>query len=67
MKFSAMQLFSVAFPESRQRLNPRSDVYRAGLLAHLRYPLAEQDNVQCPYRQGTTEHDAWIHISLAWR
>ena len=39
---------------------PRSEAYKAGVLAALRYCLGEAEHVRCPYQPGTAERDAYF-------
>ena len=52
---SAQELFAAAFSVSR---DPRSDAYKAGVLAVLRLHV-EGVRVRQPYRMGTAEADAF--------
>jgi len=54
---TATSLFEAAFHPHRE---PRSEAYRAGVLAALRYRLGEAEHVECPYRPGTAESDAFF-------
>lgn len=53
---SVVQLFTKAFHSQR---DPRSDEYKAGCLAALRYRAGEADSMTCPYPAGTARADAW--------
>jgi hypothetical protein len=53
---TADEFFEAAFHPYRE---PRSDAYKAGVLAALRYRLGEAEHVECPYRIGTAEADAF--------
>ncbi len=52
---TAQFLFDKAFSTPR---TPRSDAYKVGLLAALRYRL-DGARIACPYRMGTAEADAF--------
>ncbi len=54
--FSAADLFAAIFHPHRE---PRSEAYRAGCLAALRYRLGEVEHIECPYPAGTAEADAF--------
>ena len=49
-------LYRMAFSQKR---SPRSDAYKAGVLALLQHKLDNADLVN-PYRPGTAESDAWF-------
>jgi hypothetical protein len=53
----AEKLFKEAFAESRCR-DPRSDEYKAGVRAALRFRLAGEP-IPHPYRAGTAQDDAY--------
>ncbi len=53
---TAASLFEAIFHPHRA---PRSDAYKAGCLAALRFRLGEVEHVECPYRPGTAEADAF--------
>ncbi len=54
----AMEIFSEAFHALRM---PRSQAYREGVMAALRYRTGETDQMACcPYAVGTAEADAWF-------
>ena len=55
-KRTAQQLFDEAFSIPR---DPRSHEYKMGVLAALKYRLGEITSMQCPYRTGTAQADAW--------
>lgn len=55
MNTLAQQLYDTAFHPSRE---PRSDAYKKGVLAALRY-RASSTPIICKYIQGTAEHDAF--------
>lgn len=59
MTTTAQQLFDEAFDRVR---DPRSDAYKAGCLAFLRYRQGEMDRADfyCPFEIGTAESDAWF-------
>jgi len=52
---TAQSVFDQAFQFPRQ---PRSDAYKAGVLAALRFRL-EGARIICPYANGTAESDAY--------
>ena len=54
---TATSLFEAAFHPHR---DPRSDAYKAGVLAALRFRLNEAERVHCPYPPGTAEADAFF-------
>ena len=54
---TAEALFEAAFHPHRE---PRSDAYKAGVLAALRYRLGEAEHVECPHQPGTAERDAFF-------
>ena len=54
---TAASMFAAAFHPHRE---PRSEAYRQGCLAALRYRLGEAGHVICPYRPGTAEADAFF-------
>ena len=56
---SAQAVFDRAFHPFR---DPRSEAYRAGVLAALRYRL-EGARIACPYAAGSAEYDAF-HAGL---
>ena len=53
---SAADLFAAAFHRHRE---PRSEAYRAGALAAMRFRLGEIEHVACPYAPGSAESDAF--------
>ena len=59
MTTTAQELLDEAFAGPR---DPRSDAYKAGCLAVLRYRLGEIEKADfyCPFRPGTAESDAWF-------
>ncbi len=68
---NAMEIFSEAFHATR---TPRSQAYREGVMAALRYRTGETDRMACcPYTVGTAEADAWFsgveegHALYRWR
>lgn len=53
----AMEIFEAAFSTSRAA---RSEEYKAGVLAALRFRLQEADGVPCGYEMGTASADAYF-------
>lgn len=54
---TAEQAFKDAFKVPR---DPRSDEYKAGVVAVLRYRLDAQPMTRCPHPLGTAAADAWF-------
>lgn len=50
-------LFSAAFNVPR---DPRSQEYKAGALALLRFKCGKADSLDCPHPPGTAAADAWF-------
>ncbi len=57
MSSTAQTLFFDAFYPGRP---PRSQAYRNGVLAALRFRLGETDRVRCTYQNGSAEQDAFF-------
>ena len=55
---TALDLFNLAFGPGVIR-SPRSVPYRQGVLDRLCYDTGERDYIQCPWREGTPEADAY--------
>lgn len=56
---TAQRVFDHAFrPETGRE--PRSPQYREGVLALLKFRMAESESLECPYGLGTPECDAWF-------
>lgn len=54
---TAKEIFDRAF---HPRRDPRSEEYKAGVLAILVYRLGDGDRPRCPYQLGTCRADAWF-------
>lgn len=54
---SAQELFKYAFSGQRDK---RSDEYKAGVLATLRFRLKEAQIIPVPYKPGTAQSDAFF-------
>lgn len=54
---SAQALFTEAFRSPR---SPRSEEYKAAVLAMLRVKCGEAIDCPCPYQVGTAAADAWF-------
>lgn len=54
---SAQQLFDAAFSRERQ---PRSQVYKDGVMAALVFHETGQKAVLCPHPEGSVEYDAFF-------
>ena len=52
----AQTLFNRAFPATRE---PRSEAYKAGVLAAIKFRLGEAEHIDCPYRAGSVWADAF--------
>ena len=52
----AQTIFDNAFPATRE---PRSEAYKAGVLAAIRFRLGEQPGIEHPFQPGTAEADAF--------
>ena len=52
----AQTLFRQAFPATRE---PRSEAYKAGVLAAIKFRLGEAEHIDCPYRAGSVWADAF--------
>jgi len=55
-RLDAQVLFNLAFFKPR---DPRSDAYKAGILAAIRHQLGETRSVTSPYEIGSAEFDAF--------
>jgi len=49
-------LFRQTFPSTRE---PRSEAYKAGVLAAIKFRLGEAEHIDCPYNPATAEADAF--------
>ena len=57
MNTTAKTLLDQAFPPGRP---PRSQAYKNGVRAALRFRLGESDRVRCTYTEGSAEFDAFF-------
>ena len=57
MNTTAQALLDKAFYPGRP---PRSQAYKNGVLAALRFRLGESDRVRCTYPEGSAEFDAFF-------
>lgn len=53
----AQELFKYAFRGQRDK---RSDEYKAGVLASLKFRLKESQRIPVPYESGTAQSDAFF-------
>ncbi len=53
---TAASLFEVAFHPNRE---PRSEAYKAGVLAAMKLRLGEAASINCSYPPGSAERDAF--------